>query len=390
MGRFSDSVKREIRRFGQSRILVTAAIIIPVTMTVLYVLMFRQGTVHDLPVAVYDGDRTELSRQLVRMVDATPAAQVALHVESIEQGRQSMVQGLTNALIVIPEGLQADVLSGQGRAQVSAQISGARILNSGLLKRDITTVFQAFNIGVETQLLGAKGIPASQGYAMAYPIAFEKHVLFNPYGSYAYYLLPGLLFLALIITVSTVTVYAVGSELKNGTAAEWIATAGGSITRALAAKLAPYVLLFTLLSLLMNTLLYRFLGMPFHGREAIILVLGNLFVILAYMAIGVILVAVSANMRFSLSVAGGVATASLSFCGLTFPQIGMYPAIAALSKLFPFTYFIDLFIEQSLRGAPPARSLGDLAAMGVFVLAMAALVPRLKKVAMNPQYYGKD
>ena len=68
----------------------------------------------------------------------------------------------------------------------------------------------------------------------------------------------------------------------------------------------------------------------------------------------------------------------------------MYPAIAALAQLFPFTHFIDLFIEQSLRGAPPARSLGDLAAMGAFVLIMAAIVPRLKKVALNPRYYGKD
>ena len=107
-------------------------------------------------------------------------------------------------------------------------------------------------------------------------------------------------------------------------------------------------------------------------------------------AIGVIIVAVSANLRFSLSIAGGLATASLSFCGLTFPAIGMYPPIAALAKLFPFTYYIDLFIEQSLRGAPPARSLGDLAAMGAFVLVMALLVPRLRKVALNPRYYGKE
>ena len=105
---------------------------------------------------------------------------------------------------------------------MAAEISGARILNSGLLKRDLTTVFQALNIGLETQMLGARGIPARTGYAMAYPVAFDKHVLFNPYGSYAYYLLPGLLYLALVITVSVVTVYVVGSELKYGTAGEWV------------------------------------------------------------------------------------------------------------------------------------------------------------------------
>lgn len=390
MGLFWNSIKREIGRFGQSRILLLSVVVIPVVLTVLYVLMLRQGTVRDLPVVVYDGDRTELSRQLVRMVDATPTAQVVRHVESIEQGRQAIVRGRADALIVIPPGLQTDLLGGHGGAQVAAEISGARILNSGLLKRDITTVFQAFNIGIETQLLGAKGIPARTGYAMAYPVAFEKHILFNPYGSYAYYLLPGLLFLVLVITVSVATVYAVGSELKEGTAGEWVAAAGGSITRALTAKLAPYMLLFVLLALFMNTLLYRFLGLPFHGQAAAVLVAGNLFVILAYMAIGVMLVAATANMRLSMSIAGGLATASLSLCGLTFPAVGMYTAIVALSKLFPFTYFIDLFIEQSLRGAPPARSLCDLAAMGVFVLAAALLVPRLGRVAADSKYYGRD
>lgn len=390
MKTFRNSIIREIRRFGQSRMLLTATVIIPVVMAVLYVLMFSQGTVHNLPVAVYDGDHTVLSRQLIRMVNATPTARIALHVESVEQGRQSMLSGLSSALIVIPKGLERNVLAGNGQAQITAEVSGAKILNSGLLKRDITTVFQAFNIGIETQLLGAKGIPAAKGYQMAYPVAFERHILFNPYGSYAYYLLPALMPLMLIIVVSITTVYVIGSELKYGTAAQWIETAGGSITRALVTKLAPYMLLFVILSLFINTLLYRFMGLPFHANEIIITFLGNLFLIMSYMAIGIILVAVSANMRFSLSVAGGLATASMSFCGLTFPAIGMFPAIAAISKLFPFTYYIDIFIEQSMRGAPPARSLGDLAVMGCFILATLLFMPRLKKIALDPTYYGKD
>ena len=389
MGLFRASVRREIRRFGHTPVLVVSAIVIPVVMTLLYVAMFWRGTVHDLPVAVWDGDHSALSRQIVRMVDATPSVEVVLQVEGIDQGRRAMVRGEVDALIVIPPGLQAEVMGGRGGGQVAAEISGARILNSGLLKRDLTTVFQALNIGLETQMLGARGLPARAGHPMAYPVAFDKHVLFNPYGSYAYYLLPGLLYLALVITVSVVTVYVVGSELKYGTAGEWVETAGGSVTRALAAKLAPYVLLFGLLSLFMNTILYRFMGLPFHGQEAMILVAGNLFVILAYMAMSVMLVAATANMRLSMSIAGGLATASLSLCGLTFPAVGMYPGIVALAKLFPFTYFIDLFIEQSLRGAPPARALGDLAALGVFVLAMGLFIPRLRRVATDEKYYGR-
>lgn len=386
---FINSIKREVRRFGQNRLLLTCAIIMPVLMSVMSVFMFQRGTLHELSVSVYDGDRTELSRQLIRMINATPTAHVVTHVESIEQGHQTILKGSSAALIVIPKGLQEIVYAGNGQAQITAHISGVRILNSGVLQSTITTIFEAFNIGIETELLGSKGIPATEGYTMARPVIFEKHILFNPYGSYAYYLLPALLPLMLIITASLVTVYVIGSELRYGTAGEWVETAGGSITRAVTTKLMPYVVLFCLLSLFTNTLLYRFMGLPFHGNEAIILVLGNLFVILAYMAIGVILVALSANMRFSLSMAGGLATASLSLCGLTFPSIGMYPVMAALSKILPFTYYVDLFIEQSMRGAPPARSLGDLAAMGCFILLAACFVPRLGRVALDSKYYNR-
>ena len=110
MGLFRASVRREIRRFGHTPVLVVSAIVIPVVMTLLYVAMFWRGTVHDLPVAVWDGDHSALSRQIVRMVDATPSVEVVLQVEGIDQGRRAMVRGEVDALIVIPPGLQAEVM----------------------------------------------------------------------------------------------------------------------------------------------------------------------------------------------------------------------------------------------------------------------------------------
>lgn len=391
MGAFRDSITREIRRFGRSRMLVTVTVILPFTMTLLYALMFWDGTLRSLPITVYDGDKTEVSRQLIRMINATPSANVSFRVESIEQGKQTILDGLSNALIVIPQGLQESIYSGNEQAEITAEISGARILSAGLLKRDIATVFQAMNIGVETQMLGSKGIPAEKGYQMAYPIAFERHILFNPYGSYAYYLLPGLLHLMLIILVSLTTAYVIGSELKDGSAAEWVETAGGSIGRALAGKLAPYLLLFTIISLFMNTVLYRYMGLPFDDTGAItIVILGNIFLIMSHMAISVILVALSANMRFSLSISGGLATASFSLCGLTFPALAMYPVIRGISTILPLTHYVNLFIEQSMRGAPPATALGDLAYLGILIMLSAIVLPRLKKVSMDPKYYGRS
>lgn len=384
-----NTLKREIQQLIHNPMLLICTVIIPVAVTLLYGVMFARGTVHNIPVAIYDGDRTATSRQVVNMVGATPTAFVSQMVESPEQGRAAMLRGEISALVIIPQGLESAIYGGR-QGQISAQVSGARILSSGLLKRDLSTVLAALNIGVETSMLGAKGVPPLKGYQIAYPVALEKHILFNPYGSYAYYLLPALLPLLLVIMVIMVTVYTVGGELKNGTAARWLASAGGSITRALTYKLLPYVVLFSVVSLLMNTMLYRYMGLPFEGHSALIVVVANLMLILGYMSIGVMLVALTANMRFALSVGGGYATISLSICGLTFPHMAMYPWVASLANIFPFTFYMDIFLEQSMRGAPPARALGDLAIMGLFVLASVAVMPRLKKIALDSKYYHKD
>lgn len=365
------------------------SVIIPIVMTLLYGIMFQRGTVHDIPIAIYDGDQTATSRQVVRMVDATPTAFVSGMVSSPEEGEQAMLRGEISALVIIPQGLESSVYGG-GQGQISALVSGARILSSGLLRRDLSTVFTALNIGMETSMLGAKGVTPLKGYQIAYPVALEKHILFNPYGSYAYYLLPALLPLLLVIMVIMVTIYTLGGEFKHGTAAQWMSSAGGSITRALSYKFLPYVVIFSLVSLMMNTMLYRFMGLPFEAHRVWILVAANIFLILGYMSIGVMLVAITANMRLALSVGGGYATISLSICGLTFPHMAMYSWVAALANIFPFTFYIDIFLEQSMRGAPAARSLGDLAVMGIFILASVALMPRLRKIALDASYYHRS
>ena len=50
--------------------------LVPILSFLFFVVLFRSGVPHDMPVAVLDQDNTPLSRQLVRMIDATPSAKV--------------------------------------------------------------------------------------------------------------------------------------------------------------------------------------------------------------------------------------------------------------------------------------------------------------------------
>lgn len=383
-----ESILREIRRFGHDRTLLLITIVIPVVLGVLYVVMFSAGTAYNLPIAVIDNDNTSTSRQLSTMIASSPTTFVAQRCVSIEDARAQMDRGEVDAIVYIPKNFESNVLGGKG-GEVAVWLNGTYITKSSLIERDLKTLLQAFNIGVGTQMLTARGLSTGQAYSMAYPVVIDKHVLFNPYSSYAYYLLPGLMPLVLIIMVSLTASYVIGSEFRYGTAREWIETAGGSISMALTAKLSPYLLIFIIIGVFMSTLLYRFLGLPIEPGSMGIMVAGNVFLVMGYMSLSIMFVALTSNMRFALSISAAYTIAAFSFSGLTFPHLAMYGVISGAANLFPMTFYLDMFVEQGIKGAPIARSLGDLAAMGGFILLGAMFTGMLKRKAMSDKYYGK-
>ena len=89
---------------------------------------------------------------------------------------------------------------------------------------------------------------------------------------------------------------------------------------------------------------------------------------MSYQAISVLIVSLLANLRLSLSIGGGYSVLAFTFSGLTFPIMAMWEPMQWLSRLFPFTYYTDLFVDQMLRGAPVVCSLPDLGWMSLFVV----------------------
>ena len=299
-----------------------------------------------------------------------------------------MVNGDAFAIVNIPKGLEKNVMNASG-AQINSYVNGTYITKAGIAMRDLSTVFQAFNIGAQSNIMMAQGLSPEQSFAQSYPIVIDKHILFNPFGSYSYYLLPGLMAMILVVIIVMTTVYVIGTELRYSTAPEWLETANGNMSRALIAKIIPYFLLFTLILIFFNTALYRFLGLPMNSDTITVVIVGNLFFILSHIAMGIILIAVFANFRLALSIGAGISIASFSLSGLTFPHMAMYPALEKLAQFVPFTHYLEMFIDSSMRGAPARYSYEQIFFMSLFILAAMLTVPLLKKRCCNPKCFGK-
>lgn len=380
-------LRREFSRIFSQRIYAVLLFVLPPVAFAFFAVLFQDGVARNIPIAVLDYDRTTLSRKVIDMINDTPTAMVLFEVQDAAEGELLMRQGKVSAVIAIPDNFEKNILSNR-QTSVDAFISGSNISVNGLLAKDIQTAVTTFTAGIQIQLLTKQGLTELQAMAQLMPVRFEKHVLFNPYTNYGYYLSPSFMPMMLLIFTLMATVFAIGSELRYSTASEWLKTAHGSLSATIAGKLLPITAVMFVWSLVMLAVIFKLIGTPMNG-SASLLILCTLLFITAYQAIGVFFTVVLANMRLALSLGGGYAVLAFTFSGLTFPIMAMSPFMQALSRLFPFTYYTDIIIDIALRGAPAHYALADASSLALFALLIPLSLPRLRKICSDSKFWGK-
>ena len=380
-------VRRDLSRIAHQPMYWMLMVVLPLISFAFFAVIFERGVARNIPIAVLDQDHTALSRKLTQMIDDTPTALISYEVQSMEEAERLMREGRISAVVEIPAFFEKNILSNT-QTHIESSISGANITVNGLLSKDLQTVATTFQAGIQLQLLMKQGLTEKQAMAQIMPVRFVKHVLFNPYINYSYYLSPSFMPMMLMIFAMLVTIFAIGTELKHGTAREWLDTAGGSVLPALVGKMLPLVAMMLLMTLLMFVILFDIVGVPLNGSLAMLLT-GCMLFVLAYMSIGVLIISVMSNLRMSLSLGGGYSVLAFTFSGLTFPMMAMYPWVRAFSKIFPFTYYTDLFIDQALRGAPIIDSVWDMGCIALFIVLPMLCLPRLREICTNEKYWGR-
>ena len=326
-------VRRELRRIVRQPMYWVLMVVLPVVSFAFFAVIFERGVARNIPIAVLDEDHTTLSRKVTQMIDDTPTAMVSYEVQSMEEAQRLMREGRISAIVHIPAFFEKNILS-NSQTHIECSVSGTNITVNGLLSKDLQTAVTTFQAGVQLQLLMKQGLTEKQAMAQIMPVRFVKHVLFNPYINYSYYLSPSFMPMMLMIFAMLVTIFAIGTELKAGTAREWLDTAGGSVFPALVGKMLPLVVMMLLMTLMMFLILFKIVGVPLNGSLTALL-FGCMLFVLAYMAIGVLIVTLLSNLRLSLSIGGGYSVLAFTFSGLTFPMMAMYPWVAGVQQDLP-------------------------------------------------------
>ncbi|NKQ89006.1 ABC transporter permease [Rhizobium ruizarguesonis] len=371
---------REFHWFRRRPFLLFLTTVLPLLLMGLLAAVFSAGLATRLPIAVLDQDGTDLSRQVIRMVDASQDTSVALAVSDLAEGRQLILSGEVHGLLMLPRNLERDVLSGR-RPEVVFFYNSQTMTTGNLVLRGVNAAVPTVAAGIRLSLRTAQGEPVDAAQAALAPVPVQVNPLFNPTLNYAHFLLAALMPSVLQVVIITTMAYSLGLDVESRHRLRILRRLGGGLGPALAGKILPYTLIFLAVLGIADLVLFDLLDMPLRGNRALLLMAGTLF-ILASQFIGVVLALLLRPMASAISIGSLLAAPAFGFMGIGFPRIGMNDFAYYYGQMIPGTWYLMARIDQTIRGTPLDLSWKPILVL-LFLVVLLASVTVLRLETMR-------
>lgn len=191
----------EVFRAEAKAIFSDAAIVLTIIGgVILYAFLYPQPylkeAVSGLGVVVIDEDKSDMSRQMKFMIEATPEIHIIKEVPSLLDARKLLVQGEAKGIIVLKHDFKRDVLLGhQPRVAIAADASYFLILGAILKGASKAILTESATLKITKLMLSSE--PLANAKKEYTPYTLESMNLFNPHNSYTQYVIPAVFIIIL-------------------------------------------------------------------------------------------------------------------------------------------------------------------------------------------------
>lgn len=342
--------------------------------------IYQAGTLLEMPVAVVDADHSNLSRRIVRELDAGSHAQVEVLGNGLQEGLQRLRTGVDYALLYLPPDFEADALAGR---QPKAELYyNALFYSAGFYStQDFSGLISTVNQELRTDLTPGIGLPVPPLNSIS--VSFES--LFNASGNYIYYQQFAAIVHLLQLFVIVATVHVLAREAPELRASSPHILRARALGVRLLGKLAPYTLLFSTLLMVELFLLVTLNGARINGSPLWMLAITVCYVIAAQ-CIGLILFIFTANRFSAYSLVGLLIGVAQTYSGVLIPELAMPDIARVITELEPLTHTLHGLFDQFLRHAPAESGLytcGKLLLYPLFAFVIARMRLR-RRLDLSP------
>jgi ABC-2 type transport system permease protein len=203
--------RQEMRQVIRDEGVLIFFIIVPLAYPLLYSWIYNNETVHDVPVCVVDQSHSALSRQFIRMCDASADVRVAYYAQDLDEARTLVSRQIVKGIYFIPSDFETNVFRMQ-QGVVSVYCDMSLMLTYKALFQ--TAQLVSMQMGSDMQKRLGRHYTAREETIAARPLDYADVPIFNPQGGYGSFVLPAVLMLILQQTL------VLGIGLSAGTARE--------------------------------------------------------------------------------------------------------------------------------------------------------------------------
>ena len=233
----------------------------------LYNYMYAPNIVTDVPVAVVDNSHSELSRNFIRWLDATPQAEIYDQAMDYHEAKEWMKAGKVQGILYLPHDFEERVFRGD-EAVFSLYATTDAFLYFEALRGSCSRVILAINDKYRPD--GAVFLPP-QGLlavAMAQPVNVAGTALYNYTEGYGSYLIPAVMVIIIFQTLLMVIGMVTGEEhmTKGILAYTPFGKSWAVAIRIVSGKTFVYCSLYAVFSFFLLGLLPHFFSIPNIGN----------------------------------------------------------------------------------------------------------------------------
>lgn len=296
------------------------------------------GNIDDLPVAVYDADRTAASRRFIETLHQGQGFEVTHLVSNVTQAERKLRAGDISAFFLIPAGFEATLATPTEEAVLAAVIDGSNtaVANYATIYADeIINFFAARHLeGLDRQEM---------------PIRVEPHVWYNQDMRRENFYIPGLLGTMLSLVVLAITAVSIVRERERGTLEQLMVSPVRPL-ELIIGKLLPIIAIAYAELVLMLVIATQIFQVTVRG--SLTLYIGLMFIyLLAEMGIGILISILSTTQAQALPTIFLMVTINAILAGFITPVDTMPLVAQTASALVPLSYFITITRNLFAKGA---------------------------------------
>ncbi|MCC8935675.1 ABC transporter permease [Bradyrhizobium sp. Arg68] len=363
--------RNEIGRVFALRPVVSVVVVAAAIYALFYPQPYLNEALRKVPIAVVDQDRTQTSRELARLVDATPDVAVTQVLPDVPSAQREVYARSIFGILLVPQHFERDLLHGRS-SPVALYADASYFLMYQRMNGAVSAVSRTLGTNFEISRLVGLGVDLPIATAATDPMPFIPVPLFNPQGGYATYILPAAFVLilqqTLLIGVGLLGTLPGADAIPSPRSRRRLADLLYDSISTVAGKLLAYL---AIEALIVTTYL---IGLPYlYGVPR----LGSVATILAFalpftLAVGALGLLVAAALRKPLAVQLVFAAIGLPFfflAGFAWPTEAMPLAVQWFARLLPSTLAIDGLVDVAQLGASLSDVRGEF--LGLWGLAAA-------------------